>query len=54
MEVRAGSAACAAHQADHLTLLNDVTNIHQYFRLVPKATVNAPAMIDDSRVATNS
>ena len=51
VEVCAGNTACSAHQADHLTLLDHLAHTDQYFRLVPKAAVHAPAVIDDGRIA---
>ena len=53
MQVRSGYPARAAHQTDHLTLLDQVSHFDFEFRLVQVGRINAPAVIDDRSVAAH-
>ncbi len=53
VQVRAGYAPRAAHQANHLACFHYIADVHRKLRLVPQATIYTPAMIDDRRVASH-
>src|SRR5512145_709233 len=50
MQMRAGHPSGSAHETHHLPLLDCIAHIDHDLRLMPKAAVNTPAMVDDRRV----
>ena len=53
MQMRACHPAGSTDNTDHLTLLNGVADIDKNLRLMPKAAIDTPAMIDNCRIPSH-
>src|SRR5512138_2270438 len=52
--MRTGHSSGPAHETHHLPLLDCIAYIDHDLRLMPKATVNTPAVVDDRRIPADS
>ena len=53
VQVSSGGSSRSSDQADHLSRLDGIANIHKDLRLVPEAAIYTPAMIDDRGIAAD-
>src|SRR5215208_7557277 len=54
VQMRSRNPTGPTHQSNHLTRFHHISHIHKLLGLVPEATIDPPAMIDDRCVASNS